>query len=333
MALTGETPITVMNGCNTHRGILNLPSEVLERIFWSMDESTFFVSLHVCRKFLESGSTRKNLRFQVRRLPGLHAELEYLRGIVFRTECQRAASTSGCTASILADIVKTAFPKGTLISRSVISRHQSTIWDRNAPATDIRMALANEDGTIKIYSLADRDVRHVLSLALDTAKAWDRPTKIAKLAFSAKGDLLVMYERDEQVLEGQLEVKPQSSESKPGVENAPDIRDVYEISIFCGCFGQRPSRQCCNEKFRRYQILAPKGARPMSLAFACSGVISIAWGIKTTKAKRLYCSIQLVVPTESIDEGSAEASNTEPDPSNIECKLTSIPSSDLVRSS
>lgn len=333
MALTGDTPITVTNGCNTYRGILNLPSEVLERIFWSMDESTFFISLYVCRKFLEAGSTRKNLRLQVRRLPGLHAELEYLRGIVFRTECQKVASTSGCTASILADIAKTAFPDGTLISRSVISRHPSALWYQGALATDIYMALANEDGTIKIYSLADRDVRHVLILALDTFDAWNRPTKIARLAFSAEGDLLVLYERDEQVREGQLEVELPYSESESVVEGAPQIRNVYELSIFCGCFGHRPDRQCCNRKYRRYQIFAPEGAKPMSLAFGCSGVVSIAWGITNTKVSGLHCSIQLVLPTESIDEGSAEASNTESDPSNIKCKLTSILSSYSARSS
>lgn len=285
--------MAVRDGCHTHSCILNLPSEIVERIFWSMDESTFFISLHVCRQFLEVGSSLKNLQLQVSRLPGFHAELAYLRGIVYRTECHRAASTSGCMAWVLADIANTALPKGTLVSQSVISM-PSSMCSQSA-ARDVHMALANEDGSINIYSLADNDVRYVTHLTLDYSEARDRPTRIARLAFSPHGDLLVLHGRNEQTRDNGSARESPYSKSEPGIADARQLRQSYELSTFCGCFGQRQSRECCNTKHRRYQISALEGATPMSLAHGRWGCASIVWCIKTPEVLGAQYRIEILI--------------------------------------
>ena len=266
---------------------LSVPPEVLELIFWHMDEGTFFIALKACRQFSEIGSTRKNLLHQVGRLPGLRPGLEDLYGRKLRKECYERASTSGCMASVLADIRTCKLPSGTMLSSSGFSENTPTkkCWSQ---CNHSQLALANNDNTINIYSLTDEDVRPTLTLDLHTTDNWNCPTRIAALAFSPIGDLVVLHEHGEYICYGDHKPSYHYIDAKFGPEHVCRIRKIYELTTFFGCNRDGRDSISCQTECRRGRVLALEDAIPIGLALASTGHASIAWKVDSPKTGCQY---------------------------------------------
>ena len=299
--------------CDSHLNILDLPNEVAERIFWHMDEGTFFISLQACRHFLEAGSTGKNLQRQVRRLPGLRSGLQNLHGDEFRRECRDRAFKSGCMAWAFADVSLCQLPSGTIMSKSVFFMDTS-IEQHQSACTDAWLAVANDNGTISIYSLADNDVRQSLTLNLNTSQNWDRSTRVSALAFSSKGHLVVLQEQNEYVCESKSEGDLHCCRTEQGLGHACKVQRSFELMKFRGCINQEPS---CSS---RSHILPFEGEIPMGLALADSGKASIAWKMRISEPRGIQYRIELVTTSENLDMDPTRADDVLQDVDNSVCK-------------
>ena len=266
---------------------LPLPLEILELIFWHMDESTFFISLWTCRQFVEAGSTRKNLLHQVHRLPGLRPGLGDLCNEDLRSECCRRASRSGCMAWILANIRRCDLPSGTMLSRSVFSTdtYFKACWNRSE---DFQLALANRNGTITIYSLANEDVRPTLTLDLPNLYGRVHSPEISTLAFSQKGDLVVLHEPGKNVCDHDNKENYHYNIPDPGLPCTCRTRKTYELTTFYRCKNKARDSVSCQKDCRRSRVLALEGAKPIGIALASTGNVSIAWEVRNQKEGHCY---------------------------------------------
>ena len=295
-----------------------------------MDESTFFISLRTCRQFAQAGSTRKNLLHQSRRIPGLRPGLEDLCREDLRYECCRRASINGCMAWVLADIRRCNLPLGTMLSKSAFSTNTSAkaCWNRSE---DSRLALANKNGTITIYSLADDDVRPALTLDLNSLQNRDRSMEISALAFSHKGDLVVLHEQGENVCDH--DGKGNYHYNVPDFEyhyNVPDcgpphtcrIRKIYELTTFYHCTDKAKDAISCQKDRRRSRILALEGARPIGIALARTGNASIAWEVKNKKSGHCY-RVELITTSKNPAKDVISASGSIQDNFDTQCEAFS----------
>ena len=315
---------SVKHRCRSKKTKLALPPEILELIFWHMDESTFFISLRTCRQFAEAGSTRKNLLHQIRRIPGLRPGLEDLGKEGLRHACYRRAATSGCMAWVLADIRRCNLPLGTILSKSAFSANTSIEagWNRTQNS---RLALANKNGTITIYSLADDDVKPVLTLDLRNPHDQDCSMLISALAFSRKGDLVVLHEQGEEI--GVPERKGENHRDIPGfgLPHMRRTRKIYEMTTFYRCCYDRERHNkhgqpiSCHNGRRRSRILALEGAKPIGIALACTGNASIAWEVKNRKDG--WCHrIELIRTSKRPAEDGVSASGNIQDDCDMTCE-------------
>ena len=276
-----------------------------------MDEGTFFIALQTCRQFFEAGSTRKNLLRQVRRLPGMRPGLEDLHGVDLRRKSRQRASKSGCMAMVLADIWNCRLPSEAMPPKSVFSTSSS----RDEMS---QLALANDNGTIDLYNLANDDVRQPLTLRLRIHNDRQHFPQIAALAFSPRGHLLVLHGQGEYICgskhRGSLHLHLQN----PECEHACRIREVYDLTIFYDCKRMGADAIGCQTKDYRSQILASEGATPVCLVFSCTGIASIAWKLEYLKPGRNY-RIE-VLTTRKLDGDDLIASNGLRNPDGSTCK-------------
>ena len=277
--LTGRGPPTTK---------LPLPPEIMELIFRHMEESTFFVAVCTCQQFLAAGTTRQNLLRQVRRLPGLRPGLEDLYGSRLRAESFQRATESGCIAGVLADLRKCPIPAGTIVGKSAFSPTVA----RKCTQTNHRLALANENGTIGIYELTEQagDVRLNFTLDLNDLDNRKWPVNIVCLAFSPKGDLAVLCEQGHSVCYPGHSVCGHEGYYRyhlPGFEPTPEcvIRKIYELTTFYRCYDKQRDPVNCQTTCRRSRVLDMAEAKPIGIALASTGNVSIAWMEKFARSR------------------------------------------------
>ena len=263
---------------------LPLLPEILELIFWEMDASTFFIALQTCKQFAEAGSTRKNLLHQIRRIPGAqHSSESSIKDLCIaelRRRCCQDAARSGCMAGILADLRGCELPSGTIVSKSAFSAH-IPVASSFSHAQKSHMALANEDGTITVYSLANKNTKLTLTLNPLNPSSPHTQTKIKLLAFSRNGDLVVLHGSGVRCCEHH-ETADHYVKSQPGGATVESddlcrITELFELTIFDHCTGESKSPAAHCRTPRRSQVLSLYGAEPVNIALGCKGNVCIAW--------------------------------------------------------
>ena len=168
-----------------------LPPEILETVFWYLDERSFFVSLLTCKQFWIVGSSRRNLLRQIKRIPGLRYGLEYLTTQQLFREFRRRAAQAAYGAEMLVDVKGCQTPRG--------SRHSLACMitcDLSSDATRVSLvsllALPNQNGTIGIYKVTANDVSLVQTLSPRELFPIGLMIEVFALSFAPDGHLVVL---------------------------------------------------------------------------------------------------------------------------------------------
>ena len=160
-------------------GLLDLPVEVLQIVFWHMDPGTLFSSLLTCKEFFDAAKSRRVLLRQLRRIPGLNLGLDDVPSPDLFLRFRKRAAQNLCGARLLADITKYASAPTSL------TRGSQWIFAPGAPA---QLATIHDFEHIRIYELTQHHVRLKVDL-----RARCSDVEAIKLAFSANRDLAVLY--------------------------------------------------------------------------------------------------------------------------------------------
>lgn len=227
---------------------LPLPPEILELVFWHLDERSFFIALLTCKQFWVVGSSRRNLLRQILRIPGLRQGLKDLPARPLFQEFRRRALAAAFGANLWADVRGCQLPKGFSPSQSAFT---TLCTSASPPHRSALVACPNRNGTIDVYHILLDDIRLIKTLSLQDFSTPSHPREFHALAFSHLGDLAILY---------------------------GNHKDAYEVAIYHRK-GDLHNPDLVLSSASPPPVFDTCAKRPTSIAIGESGTICINWSV------------------------------------------------------
>ena len=257
-----------------------LPPELLQTIFWHMDPGTFFVSLFICKAFLEAAACKPLLLHHLRSLPGISLGLDdlYAHGLlmIFR----KRASEQCLGAAVFADVTTYSSEALAKVGQWVIA------MDTTSHSVQAHLATVQRNAVVSIYELNKHHVRLKTELKAHPPACLSQTQSLSpfgikvppvigtadlevlKMAFSSHRDLAVLYR-----------VKSTSEDVSPLVDDdAPTKDDMpLKLVVFHRAHSKMKGYFFSSDLQETRDIECPTGSEPVGLAIAATGEACVAW--------------------------------------------------------
>ena len=257
-----------------------LPPELLQTIFWHMDPGTFFVSLFICKAFLEAAACKPLLLRHLRSLPGISLGLDdlYAQGLLMMF--RKRASEQLLGAAVFADVATYSSDTLAKVGQWVLAT------DTTSHSAQAHLATVQTNAVVRIYELNKHYVRLKTELKAHP-RARLSPTQssspfgvkvpqvigtadleVLKMAFSSHRDLAVLYR-----------VKSTSEDVSPLVDDDAPTKDrmPLKLVVFHRAHSKMKGHFFSSDLQETRDIEYRVGSEPVGLGIAASGEACIAW--------------------------------------------------------